>query len=141
LGCSPHNHGPATTWPGSPLTEIARSELMLRVRGLWLLSPERSRAFLLTQREEYESRLATYAMEEAAFLLEADAVDDPSPMFSTSTPPCATASCASARPSPGSTGCSTGSTGCIQRLGWPLTHPVQRTSRTDSATKLEADPS
>jgi hypothetical protein len=26
---------------------------------------------------EYESRLATYAMEEAAFLLEADAVDDP----------------------------------------------------------------
>jgi hypothetical protein len=50
---------------------------MLRVRGLWLLSPERSRAFLLTQREEYESRLATYAMEEAAFLLEADAVDDP----------------------------------------------------------------
>ena len=64
-------------WVDSPLTEIARSALMLRVRGLWLLSPERSRAFLLTQREEYESRLATYAMEEAAFLLEADAVDDP----------------------------------------------------------------
>ena len=64
-------------WVDSPLTEVARSKFMLRVRGLWLLPPERARAFLLSQREWYESRLATYAMEEATFLLEADAVDEP----------------------------------------------------------------
>jgi hypothetical protein len=50
---------------------------MLRIRGLWVLPPERARAFLLAQREWYESRLATFAMEEAAFVLEGDAVDDP----------------------------------------------------------------
>jgi DNA-binding PadR family transcriptional regulator len=64
-------------WVDSPLTPIARSELMVRIRGLWLLPPERARAFLLTQRKWYESRLATFAMEEAAFVLEGDAVDDP----------------------------------------------------------------
>jgi DNA-binding PadR family transcriptional regulator len=64
-------------WVDSPLSEVARSEFMLRIRGLWLLPPERARAFLLKQREWYASRLATYAMEEATFLLEDDAVDDP----------------------------------------------------------------
>jgi DNA-binding PadR family transcriptional regulator len=63
-------------WVDSPLTPIARSELMLRIRALWLLPPQRARAFLLTQREWYDSRLATFAMEEAAFVLEGDAVDD-----------------------------------------------------------------
>ncbi len=64
-------------WVDSPLTQVARSEFMLRIRGLWVLPPERARAFLLAQREWYESRLATFAMEEAAFVLEGDAVDDP----------------------------------------------------------------
>ena len=64
-------------WVDSPLNELARSEFMLRIRGLWLLPPERARAFLLKQREWYESRLATFAMEEATFVLEGDAIDDP----------------------------------------------------------------
>ncbi len=42
-----------------------------------MLPPERARAFLLKQREWHESRLATFAMEEATFVLEGDAVDDP----------------------------------------------------------------
>lgn len=69
-------------WTDSPLTEVARSEFMLRVRCLWLLSPERARQFILTQRKALEQRLETYAYEEAAFALEGDAVDDPtSPSF------------------------------------------------------------
>lgn len=69
-------------WADSPLTEVARSELMLRVRCLWLLSPERARRFVLTQREAYERRRETLAYEEARFALEGDAVDDPaSPSF------------------------------------------------------------
>jgi DNA-binding PadR family transcriptional regulator len=41
------------TWVDSPLTELARSELMLRVRSLWLVSPERTRAFIVEQRTRY----------------------------------------------------------------------------------------
>ena len=65
-------------WTDSPLTEVARSELMLRVRCLWLLPPERARQFLLTQRHHFEMRRETYAYEEAAFALVEDEVDDPS---------------------------------------------------------------
>jgi len=65
-------------WTDSPLTEVARSEFMLRVRCLWLLPPERARQFLLTQRRSYEKRQETYAYEEAAFALVEDEVDDPS---------------------------------------------------------------
>ena len=95
-------------WVDSPLSQVARSEFMLRIRGLWLLPPERARAFLLEQREWHESRLATFAMEEATFVLEGDAVDDPRLLSLPSTQPCAPASCTSRQRSPGWTGCSTG---------------------------------
>lgn len=69
-------------WTDSPLTEVARSEFMLRIRCLWLLSPEQARQFILTQRKALEQRLETYAYEEATFALEGDTVDDPtSPAF------------------------------------------------------------
>jgi DNA-binding PadR family transcriptional regulator len=65
-------------WTDSPLTEVAHSEFLLRVRCLWLLTPERAREFLLTQRRYYEKRRETYAYEEASFALVEDEVDDPS---------------------------------------------------------------
>lgn len=66
-----------TEWADSPLTEVARSELMLRVRALWLLPPERAIAFVQQQRDRAEERLADYLAEEAAFAIEGDDVDDP----------------------------------------------------------------
>ncbi len=55
------------TWVDSPLTELARSELMLRVRSLWLVSPERARAFIVEQRTRSHERLRLYTDEELAF--------------------------------------------------------------------------
>lgn len=69
-------------WTDSPLDEVNRSEFMLRVRCLWLLSPERARRFIETQRATYVRRLETQAYEEADFILHGDDVDDPaSPWF------------------------------------------------------------
>lgn len=65
-------------WTDSPLEEVSRSEFMLRVRCLWLVSPERARRFIEGQRERYRRRLETYAFEEADFILHGDAVDEPS---------------------------------------------------------------
>jgi DNA-binding PadR family transcriptional regulator len=68
------------TWVDSPLTELARSELMLRVRSLWLVSPERARAFIVDQRGRYQERLEIYIAEELAFApLAADLFDPMTP--------------------------------------------------------------
>ena len=66
-----------TAWADSPLTEVARSELMLRVRALWLLPPERAVAFVRRERHRAEQLLTEYLAEEATFALEGDDVDDP----------------------------------------------------------------
>jgi len=63
-------------WVDSPLTEVARSELLLR-RSLWLISPERARAFIVEQRARYEERLKLYAEEELAFAPAAADLFDP----------------------------------------------------------------
>jgi DNA-binding PadR family transcriptional regulator len=65
-------------WADSPISEVMRSELMLRVRALWLVSPERARTFIEGQRQVYLDRLQTYAEEEADFARSADEVADPS---------------------------------------------------------------
>jgi DNA-binding PadR family transcriptional regulator len=68
------------TWVDSPLTELARSELMLRVRSLWLVSPERASAFIIDQRARYQERLKLYSAEELAFApLAADLFDPTTP--------------------------------------------------------------
>lgn len=46
-------------------------------RCLWLLSADRARQFILTQRHAYERQLETLGYEEATFALEGDAIDDP----------------------------------------------------------------
>ena len=49
---------------------------MLRVRSLWLVSPERVRAFIVEQRTRYQERLNLYTEEELAFApLAADLFD------------------------------------------------------------------
>lgn len=70
-------------WVDSPLPEQpARSELMLRVRCLWLIAPERARTFIGEVRQRHVERLARYRDEEPAFEEEGPAVDDPgSPVF------------------------------------------------------------
>ena len=65
------------TWVDSPLTELARSELLLRVRSLWLISPERARAFIVEQRARYEQRLKLYTEEELNFAPMAADLFDP----------------------------------------------------------------
>lgn len=65
-------------WVDSPLDEVARSEFMLRIRSLWLLSPERARAFIVKQQRRYLGRLEVYAEEEASFALEPGDPTDPS---------------------------------------------------------------
>jgi DNA-binding PadR family transcriptional regulator len=70
-------------WVDSPLPEQpARSELMLRVRCLWLIAPDRARAFVTAVREQHAARLVAYREEEAGFQDAGPAVDDPSsPVF------------------------------------------------------------
>lgn len=65
-------------WIDSPLAaQPARSELMLRVRGFWLLSPQRCREFIESVRLDHEQRLAVYRAEDQAFTDEALGVSDP----------------------------------------------------------------
>lgn len=55
-------------WTDSALTpQPARSELMLRVRTLWLISPERATDFILRVQSDHEDQLATYLGEERGF--------------------------------------------------------------------------
>lgn len=52
-------------WTDSALSrQPARSELMLRVRTLWLISPERATDFMRRVRRDHGDRLATYLEEE-----------------------------------------------------------------------------
>jgi DNA-binding PadR family transcriptional regulator len=68
------------SWVDSPLTELTRSELLLRVRSLWLISPGRARAFIVEQRARYEERLKVYTEEELAFApMAADLFDPTTP--------------------------------------------------------------
>lgn len=65
-------------WTDSPLTrQPARSELMLRVRTFWLISPQRAADFIRGVRLDHESRLATYLEEDHAFTEEHTDVDNP----------------------------------------------------------------
>jgi DNA-binding PadR family transcriptional regulator len=67
-------------WVDSPVTEVARSELLLRVRSLWLISPERARAFIVEQRARYEEWLKLSTEEELAFApMAADLFDPTTP--------------------------------------------------------------
>lgn len=65
------------SWVDSPLTEVTRSEFMLRVRSLWLLSPDRARAFIAEQRERCQQRLASYVDEETSFSSQTREVANP----------------------------------------------------------------
>jgi DNA-binding PadR family transcriptional regulator len=79
---TPEGRDALITWTDSPLTEVARSELMLRVRCLWLLPPERARRFLETQRRAHQEQAERYAWEEADFARLGRDVHDPgSPHF------------------------------------------------------------
>lgn len=71
------------TWTDSPLArQPARSELMLRVRNFWLISPQRATDFMLGVRLDCESRLATYQQEEREFIDQHADIDNPaSPDF------------------------------------------------------------
>jgi DNA-binding PadR family transcriptional regulator len=64
-------------WVDSPLVETVRSELLLRVRCLWLISPARARAFVTSVRQRYLERLARYEDEELTFAPRADQLSDP----------------------------------------------------------------
>jgi DNA-binding PadR family transcriptional regulator len=70
-------------WADSPLTrQPARSELMLRVRTFWLISPQRAADFIRGVRLDHESRLAVYRDEDRAFTNERAEIHDPaSPDF------------------------------------------------------------
>jgi DNA-binding PadR family transcriptional regulator len=65
-------------WVDSPLApQPAKSELMLRVRTLWTVSPERAHRFLAAVRLDCEHRLATYSDIDEQFAAEGDAHLDP----------------------------------------------------------------
>ena len=56
------------SWVTSPLDpDPVRSELLLRVRSLWLVDPARALAFLVEQRERARERLAGLEAERQAF--------------------------------------------------------------------------
>ena len=73
-----HGRRTLAQWVDSPLSVApVRSELMLRVRSFWLISPERARAFVETVLLDYEKRLAVLADEERDFADNAYLIDDP----------------------------------------------------------------
>jgi len=60
-------------WVDSPLApQPAKSELMLRVRTLWMVSPQRARQFLAEVRLDCEHRLTTYRDVDTQFAAEGD---------------------------------------------------------------------
>ena len=66
-------------WVDSPLPAApVRSELMLRVRSFWLISPERAQAFIEGVLLDHEQRLAVLTDEERDFAENAYPIDDPS---------------------------------------------------------------
>lgn len=65
-------------WVDSPLTpQPERSELLLRVRVLWLVSTDRAVAFIQDVRLDCEQRLSTYATIEQEISAEGDEWRDP----------------------------------------------------------------
>jgi DNA-binding PadR family transcriptional regulator len=65
-------------WVDSPLDPLAvKSELMLRVRCFWLISPDRCRAFVHSILMEHERRLAVYEDEQRDFAAKGLDVHDP----------------------------------------------------------------
>jgi DNA-binding PadR family transcriptional regulator len=65
-------------WVDAPLVEEPRSELLLRIRSSWLISPDRALAFIAKQRQWYQQRLASYRNDELLGAIEGADVDDPS---------------------------------------------------------------
>ncbi len=62
-----------SNWADSPLApQPAKSELMLRVRTLWTVSPQRARRFLAEVRLDCEHRLASYRAIDEEFAAEGD---------------------------------------------------------------------
>jgi DNA-binding PadR family transcriptional regulator len=56
-------------WADSPLApEVPRNEMLLRIRSLWLTSPERAIAFVEAQRDRCADGLAALAQEKTAFI-------------------------------------------------------------------------
>jgi DNA-binding PadR family transcriptional regulator len=75
---TPRGVAALTDWTDSPLRQQpARSELMVRVRNLWLISAERAHAFVTTVRVDHEAPLATYREEEQGFADEGGHLSDP----------------------------------------------------------------
>lgn len=57
-----------TLWADSPLPpEAARSEMLLRIRALWLVSPDQAIAFVATRRQSFAEQLAQLGQEKAGF--------------------------------------------------------------------------
>lgn len=57
-----------SVWADSPpAVEVPKSEMLLKVRSLWLTSPERATAFIAAQREQFSVRLATLIEERQQF--------------------------------------------------------------------------
>lgn len=55
-------------WADSPLTpETPRNEMLLRVRSLWLTSPDRALAFMVAQRQRFSDMLKTRNQMKADF--------------------------------------------------------------------------
>ncbi len=56
------------TWVASPLPPPeSRSEFMLRVRAIWMVSPDVARALIQQARDHHRQRLARYVADELAF--------------------------------------------------------------------------
>lgn len=65
-------------WLDSPLPDQApKDELMLRVWSLWLLSPDRARAFIAAVRDREQDRIEILLIEEREFQSTPEAVADP----------------------------------------------------------------
>jgi DNA-binding PadR family transcriptional regulator len=70
------------SWVDAPLVESPRNELLLRMRSLWLISPDRALHFLAAQRHLHVDRLSVYRDQELSFAPDLDDLDDPtSPAF------------------------------------------------------------
>ncbi len=55
-------------WVGSPLPPPeSRSEFMLRVRAIWMVSPDVARALIQQARDHHSERLARYLVQEQTF--------------------------------------------------------------------------
>ena len=65
-------------WLDSPLPDQPpKDELLLRVWSLWLLSPDRARAFLVAVRDREQDQIEILLIEEREFQSTPEAVSDP----------------------------------------------------------------